>query len=415
MKISIIVPTRNRAEYLRYCLETCLSSDDTDIEVVVSDNNSSDQTRQIVSDIPDSRVRYFNTGESFSMRRNFEFALGKATGDYLVFIGDDDGLLRNGLSTLRFLIEKHRPDVINWNLVRYVWPRTQPEPENGVLNFRSRDFCGPLYHTNPHDILLRFCDGKTAKYKDGANIYHGCIARRVVDTLRERTGEYFQAHSPDVYASIANLSAAKSFLRLRNPITIGGESEKSNGAATATRQAQTTSQAEIAAGFRSLASVDTITPEIDLRVRAIVAHTYANLLRVNKLLYDGRLTINHQRWRDTILQSLENLPAEVRRSNKEILQEFFSDADPQYRPEAAAPSTVLVESAPSSPGTVGKTKRKKRRRKIASRHTETVAAAAKWIDAVTGSPHLPKTYPAVATVFHWWKTIEMNIKARGIA
>jgi hypothetical protein len=415
MKISIIVPTRNRGEYLPYCLATCLSPDDKHIEVIVSDNNSSDQTRQVVSGIADSRLRYFNTGENLSMRQNFEFALSKATGDYLIFIGDDDGLLRNGLSTLRFLIEKHRSDVINWNLVRYIWPRSQPEPENGVLNFRSRDFYGPLHHTDPRDILSRFCDGKTVKYKDGANIYHGCVARHVIDTLRERTGEYFQAQSPDVYASIANLSAAKSFLWLKNPITIGGESEKSNGAANATRQHQTTTQTEIAASFRSLANADTVTPEIDLRVRAIVGHTYANLLRVNKLIYDGRLTINHQRWRGAILKDIENLPAEVCRSNNEILQEFFSEADPKYRPGAAS-KTVPVQSAPSSPSTVGNPKpKKKRRRKIASRHTQTVAAAAEWINGVTGSSHLPKMHPAAATVFHLWKIIEMDIKARRIA
>jgi GT2 family glycosyltransferase len=86
MKISIVVPTRNRAEYLPYCLATCLSPNDKHIEVIVSDNNSSDQTRQVISRISDSRLRYFNIGECLSMRQNFEFALSKVTGDYLMFI-----------------------------------------------------------------------------------------------------------------------------------------------------------------------------------------------------------------------------------------------------------------------------------------------------------------------------------------
>ncbi|TNE34414.1 MAG: glycosyltransferase, partial [Alphaproteobacteria bacterium] len=45
MKISIIIPTRNRAEFLKYCLATCLLSTDPDLEVVVSDNFSVDDTK----------------------------------------------------------------------------------------------------------------------------------------------------------------------------------------------------------------------------------------------------------------------------------------------------------------------------------------------------------------------------------
>jgi hypothetical protein len=79
------------------------------------------------------------------------------------------------------------------------------------------------------------------------------------------------------------------------------------------------------------------------------------------------------------------------------------------------PKLFPYPSAPSSPCTVGKAKpKKKRRRKIASRHTQTVAAAAEWIDGVTGSSHHPKTHPAAATVFHLWKIIEMDMKARRI-
>ncbi len=254
MIISIIVPTRDRAQYLKYCLQTCLASDDKNIEVIVSDNNSVDNTRELVSEIIDSRLRYFNTGESISMRRNFEFALGKARGDYIVFIGDDDGILKHGVSTLRFLIEQHRPDVIGWRHITYKWPRTQPAPEEGVLKFRYRDFFGPLHRRDPQRVLSQLCSAEVVSYRDGANIYHGCVSRELVNKLMAKTGEYFQAHSPDVYASIANLSAAKSYLWVRNPITIGGESEKSNGTAVTTKQQQTKTQIDIAANFISLAA-----------------------------------------------------------------------------------------------------------------------------------------------------------------
>ena len=92
LKISIVIPTRNRAIYLKHCIETCLSSNDPDIEVIVSDNNSVDQTQSVVASFSDTRLHYYHTGVDLSMRQNFEFALDKATGDYIFFIGDDEGL-----------------------------------------------------------------------------------------------------------------------------------------------------------------------------------------------------------------------------------------------------------------------------------------------------------------------------------
>lgn len=408
MKLSIIVPSRNRSEYLGYCLKTCLAPADKDIEVIVSDNNSADRTREVVSGIRDSRLRYFNTGKSLSMRQNYEFALKQATGDYIMIIGDDDGLLGNGLQTLRFLIEKYKPDVINWRTIDYRWPRTQPVPENGVLKFSSRYFCGPLHHKNPAEILTAFCNAKTLQYRDGANLYHGCVARHVIETLRQKTGEYFQAQNPDVYSSLANLSVAKSFLWITNPITIGGESEKSQGAASASRQAQTEKQAEISADFRSLSDADPVAPEISMKVRVIIAHTYAILNRVNKLFYEGRLNINHGRWRDAILQDAAHMSPELRHENEVLLKPFFSEIDPQYDP------ATFPEPRPNVlPDAVGAAKKKKKRgRSVAPHHTETVAAVALWIDAVTGRAHIPAESNAFAALFHLWKVIEMDIKAR---
>jgi glycosyltransferase involved in cell wall biosynthesis len=95
LKISIVIPTRNGAPYLRYCIETCLASDDQNLEVIVSDNCSSDNTREVVASFSDNRLHYYNTGASLSMRQNYEFVLPKATGDYIVYIGDDDGFSKN--------------------------------------------------------------------------------------------------------------------------------------------------------------------------------------------------------------------------------------------------------------------------------------------------------------------------------
>ncbi len=199
LKISIVIPTRNGAPYLRYCLETCLASDDRDLEVIVSDNNSTDGTQEMIAAFSDSRLHYYNTGANLSMRQNFEFALDKATGDYIIYIGDDDGVLKNGLATLRRVLEKYRPGVINWRHITYKWPHVEFQDSPSILKFRPQDFFGPLYKRDPRKILGEFCAGTRTSYRDGAHIYHGAVSRQLIDKTRGEIGGYFMAQSPDIY------------------------------------------------------------------------------------------------------------------------------------------------------------------------------------------------------------------------
>src|SRR5262249_50277228 len=74
-KFTVIVPTRERADTLYYCLQTIIRQKYDNLEILVSDNFSHDNTEQVVRNIGDSRIRYVNTGRRLDMSRNFEFAL----------------------------------------------------------------------------------------------------------------------------------------------------------------------------------------------------------------------------------------------------------------------------------------------------------------------------------------------------
>jgi hypothetical protein len=156
-----------------------------------------------------------------------------------------------------------------------------------------------------------------------------------------------------------------------------------------------------------------VKPEFDLTVRAITPHTYANLNRVNRLLFDGRLTINHPGWRAAIRNDMQGLAAEERERGEESLQALFAELDPQYR-RGSLNLSASAKLADPVLGTKGKTTRKaKRDRKaIFPSRTKTVASVAEWIDTITGSPHYPKTNPAAAAVFQWCKIVHMGIRAR---
>lgn len=88
--VSVIVPTRNSSEYLEACLRSIKAQSYPSIEILVVDNNSSDQTKQIAGQYTD---RVFNHGPERSAQRNY--GADKSKGEFLLIIDSDMELSKN--------------------------------------------------------------------------------------------------------------------------------------------------------------------------------------------------------------------------------------------------------------------------------------------------------------------------------
>jgi glycosyltransferase involved in cell wall biosynthesis len=109
---SVVIPTFNRSDFLRRCVESIVIQKCTDFEIIIVDDGSTDNTAGYVANISDTRVRYhyIKHGER-SVARNYgiEMALGK----YICFIDDDDYVLESYLSDFYdFLKEMKFPDML---------------------------------------------------------------------------------------------------------------------------------------------------------------------------------------------------------------------------------------------------------------------------------------------------------------
>ncbi len=96
-KVSIIIPTYNRAKYLTKAIESALMQDYPNLEVIISDNNSTDETPEIVKKyFNDSRFKYFRNDENIGMVRNWRKSVFEySTGDWFMILSDDDYLIDN--------------------------------------------------------------------------------------------------------------------------------------------------------------------------------------------------------------------------------------------------------------------------------------------------------------------------------
>ncbi|MBI3899632.1 MAG: glycosyltransferase [Gammaproteobacteria bacterium] len=89
--VTIGIPTYNRAAtYLRPCLESALLQTYSDIEIIVADNGSTDDTQAVVRGYRDPRIRYFRQPVNIVPNENFNFCLRQARGTYFLLLLDDE-------------------------------------------------------------------------------------------------------------------------------------------------------------------------------------------------------------------------------------------------------------------------------------------------------------------------------------
>lgn len=111
--LSICIPTYNRSEVLDETLNKLFSHPEFDankIEVIVSDNCSTDNTAEVVSKYP--LVRYYCNSENVK-DRNFSIVLGYATGSYIRLFNDTLSFKEGALKTMLNRIETHKADDCN--------------------------------------------------------------------------------------------------------------------------------------------------------------------------------------------------------------------------------------------------------------------------------------------------------------
>lgn len=96
-KVSVIIPTYNRAKVLKRALESVLEQSYRDLEVIIVDDGSTDNTAELISSIQDDRIRYYYTQINSGAAAARNYGLQKAEGEYIAFQDSDDIWYRDKL------------------------------------------------------------------------------------------------------------------------------------------------------------------------------------------------------------------------------------------------------------------------------------------------------------------------------
>jgi len=230
MKFSVLLPTRNGGKYLKSCIESVLSQDYKDMELIVFDNANTDNTAEVVNSYSnDKRLKYYRTDSVVDVTENWNNALKKSSGDYVLMMGDDDFILPGYFDTLdKTIKENDFPDGISYFGYSFIYP-------DAVDNTVG-------YYSDPHyDYEKKLIDsGKTTKNQLKSIVYDmfkfknrvplntlpHIWSRKVINRV---DGELFRPPYPDHFALNAIFLKANTWVFSKKKLYIIGVTPKSYG------------------------------------------------------------------------------------------------------------------------------------------------------------------------------------------
>lgn len=169
---SVIIPTYNRAHCILQTIESVLNQNYTDLEIVVVDDGSTDNTAEVIASIADNRIRYFKkeNGERGAARN---FGAKQAAGEYLFFLDSDDLIKPGYFEHANELIEKGKPKCIHipYNYLVDGTEKSGPDLSGNILKMeqiQNRFACQIIVHKS---CMEAFQFSENRNFKIGEDWY----------------------------------------------------------------------------------------------------------------------------------------------------------------------------------------------------------------------------------------------------
>jgi glycosyltransferase involved in cell wall biosynthesis len=233
--LSVIIPTHNRSKYAIPTIRAMIALS-PDIEVVVSDTSMVDEISAIRDDL-EGRERFvlIRPPAGISVVDNFNIALQSATGEYLVFIGDDDLVTSQAVELARWAKARGIDSFSLTFPASYYWP-------DFIHQLRGNFYSGTVRIADfGNDVHMHAADRAmaAAAAQFGAGVlempraYAGMLSRELADRIIAKHGALFGGVSPDIYSAALISDESRACVRIEFPIVVPGNS----GASTAGQSA----------------------------------------------------------------------------------------------------------------------------------------------------------------------------------
>jgi glycosyltransferase involved in cell wall biosynthesis len=110
-KVSVIIPTCDRAEFLRFAITSVLNQTFQDFVIVIVNDASKDHTREVIANFNDARIKVIHNRVSKGAAGARNVAIINTNSEYIAFLDDDDEWLPEKLKTQTYLLDNSPPHV----------------------------------------------------------------------------------------------------------------------------------------------------------------------------------------------------------------------------------------------------------------------------------------------------------------
>jgi glycosyltransferase involved in cell wall biosynthesis len=198
---SIIIPVFNSSKFIGRCIESCISQNHKNIEIICIDDGSTDNSKDILLSYQqkDERIHCFYHQQNKSQYMARRTGIEHSNGDYILFLDSDDTLRNDACTLLANKIEKTHADIIQFGY---------KEVPTGKIVFP------PFYKTSKERIAAYLA--KENRYSPGvwSKAYSHALINRSYNSM-----EIFYASGPeDLYTSIVIAYYARSFSFLKKAL-----------------------------------------------------------------------------------------------------------------------------------------------------------------------------------------------------
>mgnify|MGYP001424786108 CR=1 FL=1 len=224
--LSIVIPTKDRYEYLRETIKTLVDMDRNDIEIVIQDNTyENNDILEYINNLGKDNLKYYHVKEPLPVSDNCDLAVGHASGDYICFIGDDDSVAKE-IIDVAYLMKKYSIDACNCLMAQYHWSDVKFKYlKKPYLSFSRKKVKVKRLDTNK--TLIKYLRNGMQEIRFLPRAYHGIISKGILDKIKMTTGYYFPGPSPDMANAVAASSLIQSHYFFRMPLIVSGSSYKS--------------------------------------------------------------------------------------------------------------------------------------------------------------------------------------------
>ncbi|MBD9484366.1 glycosyltransferase [Pseudomonas sp. PDM14] len=154
--LSVIIPAYNYGRYLAQCVQSVLDQGFTDIEILVLDNASTDETPDVMAAFRgEPRIRYMRNRYNYGAGHNWINGLRISTGRYFTFLSADDYFNPGHLSRLLPVMENHPHVAVGYTSIRWVDEQDRALKQPRHRGYRNADYVGG--RNEVADLLVNDC------------------------------------------------------------------------------------------------------------------------------------------------------------------------------------------------------------------------------------------------------------------